>query len=48
MVVKVVKVKMVKIDFGYAVKAHYNIKFYIIVADFDNQISILTKMTLTK
>ena len=44
-----VKVKMVKIDFGYAVIAHYstNIYIYTIVEDFDNSILILTKMTLT-
>ena len=44
-----VKVKMVKIDSGYAVIAHYSINIYIytIVADFDNSILILTKMTLT-
>ena len=44
-----VKVKMVKIDFGYTVITHYSINIYIytIVADFDNSILILTKMTLT-
>jgi hypothetical protein len=48
-VVILVMVILVKIDFGYAVicSLYININIYIIVADFDNQFSILTILTLT-
>ena len=50
-VVILVKVKMVKIDFGNAVIVHYSINIFIyiytIVSDFDGLFSILTKMTMT-
>ena len=49
-VVKVVKVKMVKIDFGNAVILHYNKYMYIfiIMVDFDIPFSILTNDQMTK
>ena len=48
-VVIMVKVKMVKIDFGNAVicSLYINNYYLYIVDDFDNSISILTKMTMT-
>ena len=49
MVVKVVKVKMVIFIFGFGhLLTIYKYKIFIIVADFDNQKTILTKMTMTK
>ena len=49
-VVKVVKFKMVKIDFGNAVILHYNnnIYIYIIMVDFGIPFSILTNDQMTK
>ena len=47
--VKVVKVKMVIFIFGFGhLLTIYKYKIFIIVADFDNQKTILTKMTMTK